>query len=225
VEGAIQGGFGSTGQRCTAASRVIVEDAIADKFTEMMLARMQRLRTGDGMASQTDIGPSVDENQMNTVLKYIDIGTKEGAKLLKGGRRYDDESHATGYYVEPTLFDHVTPEMRIAQEEIFGPVISLLRVKNFEEAVEVANNVKFGLSASLYTHDMSNIMKFAENAEVGKVHINSPPVGGEAQAPFGGIKATGIGPRECGSEAFEFYTETKTVYIDYTGRKRETNIY
>jgi len=225
VEGAIQGGFGSTGQRCTAASRVIVEEAIADKFTEMMLGRMEKLCSGNGMESQTDIGPSVDENQMKTVLNYIEIGTKEGARILKGGRRYDDKSHATGFYVEPTLFDNVNPTMRIAQEEIFGPVISMLRVKNFEEAVEVANNVKFGLSASLYTHEMSNIMKFAETAEVGKVHINSPPVGGEAQAPFGGIKATGIGPRECGSEVFEFYTETKTVYIDYTGRKRETNIY
>jgi len=225
VEGAVQGGFGSTGQRCTAASRVIVEEAVADKFTEMLLARMEKLRTGDGMESRTDIGPSVDENQMKSVLSYIDIGKNEGARLLKGGRRYDGTEHANGFFVEPTLFDNVTPGMRIAQEEIFGPVISLLRVKNFEEALEVANNVKFGLSASLYTNEMSNIMRFAENAEVGKVHINSPPVGGEAQAPFGGVKATGIGPRECGSEVFEFYTETKTVYIDYTGKKRETNVY
>ncbi len=225
LEGAIQGGFGSTGQRCTAASRVIVEESIADKFTEMMVARMAKLQSGDGTDSKSDIGPSVDQHQMESVLNYIAIGKEEGARVVKGGKRYEDKDHASGYYIEPTLFDRVTPSMRIAQEEIFGPVVSLIRVKNFEEAVEVANSVRFGLSASLYTHEMSAIMKFAEIAEVGKVHINSPPVGGEAQAPFGGIKATGIGPRECGSEAFDFYTEIKTVYMDYTGKKRESNIY
>ncbi len=225
VEGAIQGGFGSTGQRCTAASRVIVEEAVADKFMEMLVARMEKLRTGDGLDSKTDIGPSVDEQQMNTVLKYIEIGKEEGAHLVKGGKRMDGKAHAKGFFIEPTLFDNVSSNMRIAQEEIFGPVISLLRARNFEEAVELANDVRYGLSASLYTSDMSLAMRFAELSEVGKVHINSPPIGGEAQAPFGGIKATGIGPRECGSEVFEFYTELKTVYIDYTGKKRETNIY
>lgn len=225
VEGAIQGGFGSTGQRCTAASRVIVEESIAAKFTEMLLARMEKLRIGDGMDPRTEIGPSVDEAQMKTVLDYIEVGKAEGARILKGGNRMDGSDHKKGFFIEPTLFDNVSTNMRIGQEEIFGPVISLIHAKNFDEAVEIANNVRFGLSASLYTYDMSAAMRFAELAEVGKVHINSPPIGGEAQAPFGGIKATGIGPRECGSEAFEFYTELKTVYIDYTGKKRETNIY
>ncbi|MBI4549133.1 MAG: aldehyde dehydrogenase family protein, partial [Ignavibacteriae bacterium] len=225
VEGTIQGGFGSTGQRCTAASRVIVEEKIADKFTEFLLTRMEKFRVGDGMDPQTDMGPSIEENQMNKVFNYIDIGKSEGARLVKGGRRLTDGAYAKGYFIEPTLFDNVKPKMRIAQEEIFGPVVSLIRVKDFDEAVKVANGVEFGLSASLYTYDMSKAMKFTELAEVGKVHINSPPIGGEAQAPFGGIKATGIGPRECGSEVFEFYTEVKTVYIDYTGKKRETNIY
>jgi alpha-ketoglutaric semialdehyde dehydrogenase len=136
-----------------------------------------------------------------------------------------DEGHKQGWFVEPTLFGGVTMNMRIAQEEIFGPVVSIIEAKDFDEAVELANGVKYGLSASLYSQDMASIMKFAERAEVGKVHINTPTIGGEAQAPFGGIKATGIGPRECGSEAFEFYTETKVVYVDYTGTKRETNIY
>ncbi len=225
VEGVIQGGFGSTGQRCTAASRVIVEASIVKQFTEMLLSRMQTIRIGDGMDAQTDIGPSVEENQMNTVLKYIDIGKSEGAQLLSGGKRMMDDRHKLGYFVEPTLFKNVTMNMRIAQEEIFGPVVSILEAKDFDEAVELANGVKYGLSASLYSQDMATIMKFAELAEVGKVHINTPTIGGEAQAPFGGIKATGIGPRECGSEAFEFYTEIKVVYIDYTGKKRETNIY
>lgn len=225
IEGAIQGGFGSTGQRCTAASRVIVEEQIADRFVEMLLKRLDTFKVGDGMDPNTDMGPSVDETQMNTVLKYIDIGKSEGASLLRGGKQLTDGAFAKGYFVEPTVFDNVTSNMRIAQEEIFGPVVSILRAKNFEDAVEIANNVKYGLSASLYSNDMSKILRFVDIAEVGKVHVNSPPIGGEAQAPFGGTKATGIGPREQGTEVFDFYTEVKTVYIDYTGKKRETNIY
>ena len=225
LEGAIQGGFGSSGQRCTASSRVILEDAIAEEFTEKLLTRTKGLRTGDGMDGTVDIGPSVDESQMNTVLGYIEAGKREGARLLAGGARMTDDAHRRGYFIEPTVFGGVTASMRIAQEEIFGPVIALMRARDFEDAVETANGVRFGLSASLYTNDNAKIMRFVERSEVGKVHINSPTIGGEAQAPFGGIKATGIGPREQGTEVFEFYTEIKTVYIDYTGRKRETNIY
>jgi aldehyde dehydrogenase (NAD+) len=186
---------------------------------------MESLKIGNGMDAQTDMGPSVDEGQLNTVLQYIEIGKKDGARLLKGGKRITSGPLGKGYFTEPALFDNVKPNMRIAQEEIFGPVISIIRAKNFEDAVEIANGVKFGLSASLYSQDMAKIMRFAEMSEVGKVHINSSTIGGEAQAPFGGSKATGIGPREQGSEVFEFYTEIKTVYIDYTGKKRETNIY
>lgn len=225
LSGAIQGGFGSTGQRCTATSRVILEESIADRFTGMMLEAMDKIRVGDGMESGIDMGPLVDESQRNTVLQYIEIGKAEGARLRKGGRRLSGDSYDCGFYVEPTLFDQVTVDMRIAQEEIFGPVVSVMKAKDFEEAVELSNRVKFGLSASLYTQDMSKALKFVDLAEVGKVHINSPTVGGEAQAPFGGSKATGIGPREQGTEVFEFYTEIKTIYMDYTGRKRETSIY
>lgn len=217
VEGVMTAGFGSTGQRCTASSRVIVEEAIADKFTDMLLARMEKFRVGNGMDPETDMGPSIDENQMNIVLKYIEIGKSEGARLLKGGKRLLDGEYAKGYFVEPTLFTDMTVNMRIAQEEIFGPVVGIMRAKNFEEAVEIANSVRYGLSAGLYTQDVSKIMKFVEEAEVGKVHINNPPIGGEAQAPFGGTKATGIGPREQGSETFEFYTEIKTVHLYYPG--------
>ncbi|MEK6572250.1 MAG: aldehyde dehydrogenase family protein, partial [Bacteroidota bacterium] len=211
LEGTMQGGFGSTGQRCTAASRVIVEESVAEKFTKMLLARMEKYRVGNGMIPDTDMGPSVEENQMNTVLRYIEIGKSEGARLLRGGKRLMSDEYAKGYFIEPTLFDNVTMNMRIAQEEIFGPVVGVLRAKDFEEAVEMSNSVKYGLSASLYSNDASKIMRFVEQAEVGKVHINSPTIGGEAQAPFGGTKATGIGPRECGTEVFEFYTEIKTV--------------
>jgi alpha-ketoglutaric semialdehyde dehydrogenase len=225
VEGAVLGGFGSTGQRCTAASRVIVENSVADKFTELFLDRMGNLRVADGLDPQSDMGPAVDETQMNSVLKYIEIGKSEGARLLRGGNRLRGKQYDKGYFIEPTVFDQVNINMRIAQEEIFGPVVSLIRANNFEEALEMANSVKFGLSASLYTQDFSKIMRFAEASEVGKVHINSSTIGGEAQAPFGGTQATGIGPREQGIEVFEFYTEIKTVYMDYTGKKRETNIY
>lgn len=225
VEGVTQGGFGSTGQRCTASSRVIVEESIAGRFTDMLLARMERIRTGNGLDPEIDMGPCVEEKQMNKVLRYIEIGKTEGAKLLRGGKRLTGGSFNKGYFVEPTLFDGVSVNMRIAQEEIFGPVISLLRAKNFEEAVEMANSVKFGLCSSLYSGDMSAILRFTEMSEAGKVHINSPTIGGEAQAPFGGTKATGIGPREQGTEVFEFYTEVKTVYMDYTGQKRQSSIY
>ena len=159
------------------------------------------------------------------MLSYIEIGKSENTRLLKGGKQMSQDAYGKNFFTEPALFDSVTMDMRIAREEIFGPVVALIRVKTFEEAVEAANNVKYGLSASLYTNDMAKTMRFVEMADVGKVHINNPPIGGEAQAPFGGIKATGIGPREQGSEVFEFYTELKTVYLDYTGKKRETNIY
>ena len=225
LSGAIQGGFGSTGQRCTATSRVIVEDKIADQFIDSLLEAMDRIRVGDGLDPAVDMGPAVDESQMNTVLSYIEAGKAEGARLRKGGGRLRGDGFDKGYYLEPTLFDQVTGDMRIAQEEIFGPVISVLRAKDYEEAVELANNVKFGLSASLYTQDMSKALKFVDAAEVGKVHINSPTIGGEAQAPFGGSKSTGIGPREQGTEVFEFYTEIKTVYMDYTGKKRDSSMY
>jgi aldehyde dehydrogenase (NAD+) len=158
-------------------------------------------------------------------MRYLEIGAAEGAKLICGGNRITTSPLENGYFVQPTLFDRVAPKMRIAQEEIFGPVVSVIRAKSFEECVELANSVEFGLSASLYSTDINLCLKFVELAEVGKVHINSPTIGGEAQAPFGGTKATGIGPREMGTEVFEFYTETKTVYMDFTGRKREASIY
>lgn len=225
VEGVAQGGFGSTGQRCTASSRVIVQDSIADRFVDMLIARMKQIRVGDGLDPQTNMGPLVDETQLQTVMRYLEIGESEGAKLLSGGNRLSDADYSHGFFVAPTLFDQVKPEMKIAREEIFGPVVSVLRAKTFEECVEFANSVEYGLSASLYSTDMSRCLRFVESAEVGKVHINSPTIGGEAQAPFGGTKATGIGPREMGTEVFEFYTETKTVYMDFTGRKRESGMY
>lgn len=225
VEGIVQGGFGSTGQRCTASSRVVVEESVAEQLVEMIQARMKDIRVGNGLDSGITMGPLVDENQMKTVLQYITVGKKEGASLVCGGERLAGDSYDKGYYVSPTLFTGVAADMRVAQEEIFGPVVCVLKGKTFEDCVSIANNVQFGLSASLYSQDVSKCLRFVELADVGKVHVNSPTIGGEAQAPFGGIKATGIGPREMGEEVFEFYTETKTVYMDFTGKKRASSIY
>ena len=225
VESTAQGAFGSSGQRCTATSRAVVVDRIADEFVEKVVARAKTLKLGDGAAAGTEIGPSVDEGQFNTVLRYIDIGREDGAELLCGGERATGDGLDNGYFVEPTVFDHVKPNMRIAREEIFGPVLSVLRVKDFDEAMVVANDCDYGLSSSVFTHDANSIFRFVSEIETGMTHINSATTGGEAHIPFGGIKATGIGPREQGSTMLDFYTEIKVVYVDYTGRKREGNLY
>ncbi len=220
-----QGAFGSTGQRCTATSRAIVVNEVADKFVALMAARAARVVVGDPLADGVTMGPSVDDGQFQTVLNYLDVAKKEGARLVAGGCRMSDGELAHGHFVAPTIYDGVTDSMRIAKEEIFGPVLSVIRVKDFDEAVRVANEVEFGLSSSLYTNDVNRMYRFVDLIETGIVHVNSPTVGGEAQAPFGGMKGTGVGTREQGSVAVDFFTELKTVYADYTGTKRTTNIY
>jgi aldehyde dehydrogenase (NAD+) len=171
------------------------------------------------------MGPSVDESQMQKVLEYIDVAKSEGAELLAGGARAMEGELAKGFFVQPTIFDRVRPEMRIHCEEVFGPVLSVVRVENFEEAMAVANSSEFGLTSSIYTRDMGRMFRYIDEIETGMTHVNSPTLGGEAQMPFGGVKNTGVGPREQGVEAFDFYTETKVVYIDYTGAKREGKLY
>jgi alpha-ketoglutaric semialdehyde dehydrogenase len=225
VESTAQGAFGSSGQRCTATSRAVVVNDIADEFVERVSARAGAMRIGNGADPNTEIGPSVDESQFKTVLSYIDIGREDGATLVCGGTRATGNGLDKGYFVQPTVFDRVTPDMRIAREEIFGPVLSVMRVKNFEEAMEVANDCEYGLSSSIFSNDAARIFRFVDEIETGMTHINSPTTGGEAHIPFGGIKGTGIGDREQGSTALDFYTELKVVYVDYTGRKREGNLY
>ena len=225
VESTAQGAFGSTGQRCTATSRAVVVDQIADEFVSRIVERAKNMRIGHGADAGTEMGPSVDERQFNTVLRYIDIGREDGAEMLCGGRRAGGDGLENGYFVEPTVFDRVTTDMRIAQEEIFGPVLSILRVKDFDEAMTVANDSQYGLTSSIFTNDPNLIFRFVDEIETGMTHINSPTTGGEAHIPFGGVKMTGIGAREQGSTALDFYTELKVVYVDYTGRKREGNLY
>jgi aldehyde dehydrogenase (NAD+) len=225
VESTAQGAFGSSGQRCTATSRAVVVNEIADEFVRRIVARAQSMRIGSGDDPQTEMGPSVDESQFKTVLSYIDIGREDGAQLACGGERATGDGLDKGYFVHPAVFDHVTPDMRIAREEVFGPVLSVLRVRDFDEAMMVANDSEYGLSSSIFTNDAARIFRFVDEIETGMTHINSPTTGGEAHIPFGGIKATGIGDREQGSTALDFYTELKVVYVDYTGRKREGNLY
>ena len=217
----IQGAFGSTGQRCTATSRAIVHTKVYSEFVKLLVDKAKALVVGDGMKPGVTVGPAVDEGQFRVDLKYIEVAKEDGAKLECGGARVGE----VGWFVQPTIFSGVTPSMRIAQEEVFGPVLSVIEVKDFEGALAAANGVKFGLSSSFYSQNYQHVMQFCERVETGIVHINSPTVGGEAQLPFGGMKATGVGGREMGRTAIEFFSEWKTVYADFTGAKRSTNIY
>jgi aldehyde dehydrogenase (NAD+) len=225
VESTAQGAFGSSGQRCTATSRAVVVNSIANEFVERIAKRAESMRIGAGADPRTEMGPSVDESQFKTVLSYIDIGREDGAQLVCGGSRATGHGLDKGYFVRPAVFDQVTPDMRIAREEVFGPVLSVLRVKDFDEAIQVANDCEYGLSSSIFTNDAARIFRFVDEIETGMTHINSPTTGGEAHVPFGGTKGTGIGDREQGSTALDFYTELKVVYVDYTGRKREGHLY
>ena len=225
VESSVQGAFGSTGQRCTATSRAVVVESIADEFVERLAARASGLVVGNGLDPNTQVGPSVDEKQLATVLEYVGIGQHEGARLVRGGARLKDDGLDRGWFVAPAIFDRVQPDMRIAQEEIFGPVLSVIRVPDTATALSVANGVRFGLSASIYTNDVPSMFRFVDDLEAGIIHVNSPTVGGEAHIPFGGMKATGVGLREMGRVAIDFYTELKVVYVDYTGGARRGNLY
>jgi len=224
AESTISGAFGSTGQRCTATSRVVVADSVADRFVTMLAERAEKLKVGDGAQADTYVGPSVDEAQLRKVEEYLEIGKRE-ARLVCGGERLRGGAYDNGWFIAPTIFDHVSPEARIAQEEIFGPVLSVIRVRDFDSALAAANNVPFGLTSSIFTTDANRVFQAAERLDCGMVHINSPTVGGEAHVPFGGSKSSGLGEREVGSTAIEFYSELKVVYVDYTGRKREGKLY
>jgi alpha-ketoglutaric semialdehyde dehydrogenase len=225
VEAAAQGAFGSTGQRCTATSRVIVDARVADEFVTKLKARAEKVRVGDGLDEATDMGPSIDEPQWKKVLEAIDRAKTSNAKLVTGGGAFDDAARSRGYFTKPTVFDEVKKDDMLAQEEVFGPVLAITHADGMEDAIAAANCVRYGLTASIYSRDPSAILKFVDEIECGIVHVNSPTVGGEAQLPFGGIKHTGIGPREQGKTAIDFYTEIKTVYYDYTGQARKGNLY
>ncbi|HUK40538.1 MAG TPA: aldehyde dehydrogenase family protein [Candidatus Acidoferrales bacterium] len=210
------GAFGSTGQRCTATSRVISAPKVKDALVERLAAAAKKIKIGSGLDETVDMGPAVDEKQWKTDLEYIKIGQQEGARLVLGGGR--PEHLTQGYFVEPTIFDDVKPGMRIFKEEIFGPVLSVSTANNLGEALQYANGVEYGLTTSIFTENIDTIMNFVEEVETGMVHVNEPTIGGEAQLPFGGTKATGVGEREMAEEGLNFFTELKTVFINYSGR-------
>jgi aldehyde dehydrogenase (NAD+) len=224
VDGAVWGGFGTTGQRCTAASRVAVHKKVYAEFVSKFVARVKSLRVGDGLDPKTDMGPSISEAQLNTVMKYVQIGKDETAKLATGGNRLDKGALAKGWFHEPTVFTDCSPKMRICQEEIFGPVISVIPVDDFDNAIAVANDVKYGLSASVYTRNVNNAFRAQRDLQTGIVYINAPTIGAETHLPFGGIKNTGNGHRESGDAALDFYSEWKTVYVDYSDKLQRAQI-
>lgn len=218
--GIVQGAFGSTGQRCTATSRVVVQESVYDAFMTELIERTSKLTVGDGIDPEMDIAPLSSQSQFNTVMEYIGIGAEEGATIAYGGNPRTEGDLDEGYYVEPTIFTDVETNMRIAQEEIFGPVLTVFKASDLEEAVSITNNVKFGLSSSIYTMDIPQAFRYIDTVETGIVHVNSPTLGGEVHLPFGGMKESGVGTREQGTEAINFFTEPVTVYIDYSPAAR-----
>jgi alpha-ketoglutaric semialdehyde dehydrogenase len=212
----VNGAFFSTGQKCTACSRAIIEKPIYEALVERLVARTKKLKVGNGLDPGVEIGPAVDANQLETDLKYIEIAKHEGAQLLCGGNHLTGGAFDSGYFVEPTIFAGVATDMRIAQEEVFGPVLALMVASDFEDAMRLANSVRFGLSASVVSRDVTRIHQFINRIEAGLITVNLPTAGVEYQLPFGGTKESSFGMREQGPAALDFYTETRTVYLKYT---------
>ena len=224
LEGVIWSAFGTTGQRCTAASRVIVQDRVYDDFAEQLVARTERLRLGNGLDAATDVGPVVNADQLHKIDSYMAIGAADGAKLACGGATANAGPLERGYFFQPTVFVDATPHMRIAQEEIFGPVTALIRVGSFDEAIAVNNGVSYGLSSSIYTRDVNKAFRAIEAIDTGLVYVNAGTIGAEVHLPFGGTRGTGNGHREAGIAALETFTEWKSIYIDYSGKLQKAQI-
>jgi len=224
LDGVLWGAFGTSGQRCTATSRLILHEAIYDQFIEMLVERVKKLKVGNGLDESTEMGPIINEAQLNKIHQYVEIGKQEGAKLLIGGHRLTGGEYDKGWFYAPTIFVDVHPKMRIAQEEIFGPVLCVIKVKSFEEAIEVLNDSSYGLSSSVYTRDVNKAFKAIRDIQAGITYINAPTIGAETHLPFGGVKQTGNGHREGGWTVFDFFTEIKTVYIDYSDRLQRAQI-
>jgi alpha-ketoglutaric semialdehyde dehydrogenase len=224
VDGAIWGGFGTTGQRCTAASRIGVHKSLYKEFITRFVDRSKKLKIGNGLDSSTDMGPVINEQQLQTVMSYVEIGKKEGAKLLTGGHRLDQGDYAKGWFHEPTVFGDCDPKMRIAQEEIFGPVVSVIPIDNLQQGIEVANGVHYGLSASVYTRNVNAAFAALRDLYTGIVYINAPTIGAETHLPFGGTKQTGNGHREAAIASIDFFTEWKSIYIDYSDKLQRAQI-
>jgi len=224
IEGGLWGAFGTTGQRCTATSRIIVQKDVYGEFVERYVERAKRLKVGNGLDEITDMGPAVNERQLLSDLKYVEVGKSEGAKLKCGGNRLDSGNSKYGWFMEPTVFTDVDPKMRIAQEEIFGPVVSIIPCENLEHAIEIANGIEYGLSSALYTKNVNKAFSAMRDLHAGITYINAPTIGAEVHLPFGGVKATGNGHREGGIGAIDFYSEWKAVYVDYSDKLQKAQI-
>ena len=215
AESVAGGAFGATGQRCTATSRAVVMRSRLVDFTDLLVAKADTWRAGDGLVDGVSLGPIVDDTQLRKVRERIDAGKREGARVVRDGSAPSKPDLKAGYFVEPTIFADVDTNMSVAQEEIFGPVVSIIPANDFESALAAANSVGYGLSTSIYTRDLNTAFRYAEESEAGMLHVNIPTVGGEAQVPFGGVKDSGFGDRECGTAAFDFFTEQRVVYVGY----------
>jgi aldehyde dehydrogenase (NAD+) len=224
IEGGLWGAFGTTGQRCTATSRIIVQKGVYRKFVDRLVERAKKLKVGNGLDETVQMGPAINEKQLNTDLNYVEIGRNEGAKLICGGNRLDQGDHQYGWFMEPTVFIDVDPKMRIAQEEIFGPVVSIIPCEGLDDAIEIANGIEYGLSSAIYTRDVNRAFTAIRDLYAGITYINAPTIGAEVHLPFGGTKATGNGHREGGIGAIDFYTEWKAVYVDYSDKLQKAQI-
>ena len=217
IDGVLWGAFGTTGQRCTATSRLILQEGIHDEFVDRLVARTEALRLGDGRVAGTDVGPLVHEAAREKVERYVAIGKEQGATLRTGGARATGAACDRGFFFQPTIFTGVIAGSRLEQEEIFGPVLSVIRVASVDEAFTVNNDVRYGLSSSVYTSNVNVAFRALQELDNGITYVNAPTIGAEAHLPFGGVKETGNGHREGGWEVYEFYSETKVGYIDYSG--------
>jgi acyl-CoA reductase-like NAD-dependent aldehyde dehydrogenase len=224
IDGAVWGAFGTTGQRCTATSRIIVDKKIADEFTRRLVSRAQALRVGNGLDESMEMGPQINPQQIETSERYVKVAQDEGAELMTGGKRLREGPHGKGHFFAPTIFSKVRPAMRIAQEEVFGPVVSLVHCDGVEDAISIANGIQYGLSTALYSRDVNKAFRAIRDLEAGITYVNAPTIGAEVHLPFGGVKQTGNGHREGGTGALDFYTTWKSVYIDYSDKLQRAQI-
>jgi len=225
IEGALWGAFGTSGQRCTASSRLVVHKKVYKQFSQKLVERTKALRIGNGADPKTDVGPVINADAVKKIMKYIEIGEREdGATLACGGKRLTRGEYARGHFIEPTVFTDVAPDMRIAQEEIFGPVTAVIPTKSLDEAVEIANGVRYGLSAAIYTRDVNRAFRAMADMYTGIFYVNASTIGAEVHLPFGGTKATGNGHREAGTQVLDIFSEWKSIYVDYSGKLQRAQI-
>ena len=224
VDGIIWSAFGTSGQRCTAASRVIAHDAVYDKLVSRLVAEAEKMQLGYGWEDETDVGPVINKDALDKIHSYTEIGKDEGATLLTGGEVASGNGLDNGFFYRPTVFGDVDPQMRIAQEEIFGPTTAVIKVRDVDEAIEVSNGIKYGLSSSIFTQDVNRAFRAMRDLKAGITYINAGTIGAEVHLPFGGVKDTGNGHREAGQAALDFFTEWKSIYVDYSGKLQKAQI-